>query len=532
MEDNIEFKYRVAQVLSNEFRQDDIVPVCATPKLVRSVGFSDCEIVITQKHIRNCLALEDPRSREHRHDLPIDFMDNLPRYIQTPAMILQSMTQPDSIVLVTDCKDKRDRPIVVALKNAGKGTVGGKVIDCNVVTSTYGRNGFTEFLNNSLKNNCLLYCDIKKSRDSVVSAGLRLPGLLANLDSMTIIRRYNENVNTFKQKILRNPKNYMPENYGQTLYRPDGLPFAYVDPDGRQRLIEYGTKEDGTAYVVKTSVTLSDRRTEKTEYDKYSTVTALERVSADGRETYTYSSDGFMRSSEKSVVSGVESEYSQSKSIHEKTREKREERGYYYGHTQDSWEELDEHGRTTSVKYCTYGDNENRAHAYGIKYEYDRYGNRISEIHDDGSVYKTEYYPPSVVRDMYKSYGWSDRDIYDNGINTSDKVKTETARHADGSMHIKQYTIEGEYTQSDYSPDRTLTKFRNESGETFRGKAAELALLKSQGQAPTKAEAKASTSRLKTAAKPAAPGKAVKKDKQTFCKGCNAKGGRDGGAGR
>ena len=40
---------------------------------------------------------------------------------------------------------------------------------------------------------------------------------------MTIIRRYNENVNTFKQKILRNPKNYMPENYGQTLYRPDGL---------------------------------------------------------------------------------------------------------------------------------------------------------------------------------------------------------------------------------------------------------------------------------------------------------------------
>ena len=160
------------------------------------------------------------------------------------------MTQPDSIVLVTDCKDKRDRPIVVALKNAGKGTVGGKVIDCNVVTSTYGRNGFTEFLNNSLKNNCLLYCDIKKSRDSVVSAGLRLPGLLANLDSMTIIRRYNENVNTFKQKILRNPKYYMPENYGQTLYRPDGLPFAYVDPDGRQRLIEYGTKEDGTAYEI------------------------------------------------------------------------------------------------------------------------------------------------------------------------------------------------------------------------------------------------------------------------------------------
>lgn len=532
MEDNIEFKYRVAKTLSCEQPAFDTVFVCATPELVREVGFEESEIHISQKHIRNCLASEDPSGKEHRHDLPIDFMDNLPRYIQNPAMILSSMTQPDSIVLVTDCKDKRDRPIIVALKNAGQGVKNGSVIDCNFVTSAYGKDGFSGFLNKSLQYNGLLYCDIKKSRDLVASIGLCLPEFLAKCDSMTIIRRYNENVNTFKRKSLRDPKNFLPERYGQTLYRPDGLPFAYVDPDGRQRLTEYGTKEDGTAFVVKTTVTLSDGRTEKTEYNKYGTVTALERVSADGRETYTYSSDGFMRSSEKSVVSGVESEYSQSKSIHEKTREKREERGYYYGHTQDSWEELDEHGRTTSVKYCTYGDNENRAHAYGIKYEYDRYGNRISEIHDDGSVYKTEYYPPSVVRDMYKSYGWSDRDIYDNGINTSDKVKTETARHADGSMHIKQYTIEGEYTQSDYSPDGTLTKFRNESGETFRGKAAERELLKSSGQAPTKAEAKASTSRLKTAAKPAAPGKAVKKDKQTFCKGCNAKGGRDGGAGR
>ena len=40
MEDNIEFKYRVAQVLSNEFRQDDIVPVCATPEVPLPAFFS------------------------------------------------------------------------------------------------------------------------------------------------------------------------------------------------------------------------------------------------------------------------------------------------------------------------------------------------------------------------------------------------------------------------------------------------------------------------------------------------------------
>ncbi len=532
MEDNIEFKYRVAQVLSNEFRQDDIVPVCATPELVRSVGFSDCEIVITQKHIRNCLALEDPRSREHRHDLPIDFMDNLPRYIQTPAMILQSMTQPDSIVLVTDCKDKRDRPIVVALKNAGKGTVGGKVIDCNVVTSTYGRNGFTEFLNNSLKNNCLLYCDIKKSRDSVVSAGLRLPGLLANLDSMTIIRRYNENVNTFKQKILRNPKNYMPENYGQTLYRPDGLPFAYVDPDGRQRLIEYGTKEDGTAYVVKTSVTFSDSRTEKTVYDARGRITLLERQTYDDRDSYCYSYDGYSRSSEFFAERSADV-----KSVHEKTREEREERGYYYDSTNESWQEHDERGNVIFSKSNVYGDGDKLRNSFEGKYDYDRYGNRISAAYGDGSLCKTEYYPPSMVRDYFNL----DIDDYDAGAVDHDKVKTETTKYADGSIRVKQYALDGKFYESYYSPDGKLAEFRSESGETFQGKAAERELLKSSGQAPTKADIKASTPRAKasskTTAKPATKASATTKTGKakmptTFCKGCNAKGGRDGGAER
>lgn len=535
---NESFKYRVAQVMSGEYRQDDIVQVCATPELVRSVGFSDCGIVMTQKHIRNCLALEDPRGKDHRHDLPIDFMDDLPRYIQSPAMILQSMSQPDSVVIVTNRKDKKDRPIIVALKNAGKGTVGGKVIDCNVVTSTYGRNGFTEFLNNSLKNNCLLYCDIKKSRDLVVSAGLQLPGLLANLDSMTIIRRYNENVNTFKQKFLRNPKYFEPESYGQTLYRPDGLPFAYVDPDGRQRLTEYGTKEDGTAYVTKTTVTLSDGRTEKTEYDRSGKVTALERSTADGCETYSYSS-GYTWSHETSVVHGGESEYFSGKSVHEKRREKIAERGWDHDSTKESWQEQDGRGNVILSKHNVYGDNDRLQSSSDVRYEYDRYGNRISAIYDDGSVYKTEYYPPSMVRDHF---GF-EVDDYDAGAVDHDRIKTETARYADGSIRIKQYTLEGEYTESEYSPDGKLTEFTNADGKTFQGKAAELELLKSQGQAPTKADVKAKAERSSTA-KPAAKSDAKTKaattsktgktkKPMTFCKGCNAaKGGRDGGAGR
>ena len=109
------FKDRIAQVVSGKYKDFDTVPVCATPQLIRDIGFSDGEIVMTQKHIRNCLAQEETATdKEHHHNLPIDFMDSLPQYIESPAMVLSSLTQKDSIVLVTDCKDKKDRPIIVA----------------------------------------------------------------------------------------------------------------------------------------------------------------------------------------------------------------------------------------------------------------------------------------------------------------------------------------------------------------------------------------------------------------------------------
>lgn len=237
------FKERVAQVLSGKFKEFDTVHVCVTPQLIRDIGFSDGDIVITQKHIRNCLSTEKTStSKEHHHDLPIDFMDNLPKYIESPAMVLSSLTQKDSVVLVTDCKDKKDRPIIVALKSDGIGRSNGRLISCNVLTSTYGKDSFESFLNNSIKQNGLLYFNEKRSRNLVVSAGFQLPRVLAKYDSDIIIRRFDEIVNPLPEN---NSQNYLPDKYGTMLTRPDGKPFAYADPDGRQKNYEYSKADDG-----------------------------------------------------------------------------------------------------------------------------------------------------------------------------------------------------------------------------------------------------------------------------------------------
>lgn len=510
MDNTTDFKYRVAQVLSNEYRQFDTVPVCDTPELVRSVGFSNGEIHMTQKHIRNCLAPEETGTDDERHhDLPIDFMDNLPQYIENPAMILSSLShQNGRVVLVTDCKDKKERPIIIALQNDGVGRMGGRITPCNILVSTYGRKGFADFLKRSIEangaNNGLLYWNEKKSRDLVVSAGLQLPRVLAKYDSNVIIRKFNENVNTFKQINL----DFSPDGYGDTHYRKDGKPFTYFDPDGRQKLYEYTKGRNDEDVLSSSTATFSDGRSEITRYDERGEVIGIERKDAEGRKTYVYScsQNGAQHETSYEHFGGANTHYDyddwefgtpRCKSVHEKEHKKEEGRYGYCDKFQEDWHEYDDSYNMTLAKHNEYRDNGITPEKYYCsenRFEHDRYGNVTSATYKDRdgtSVIKNSYYPPSEVSG-YFDYGI---DEYDAGAIDHNKVKTETARYPDGRISVKAYKLDGNYTESDYSPDGKLTAFRAENGETFKGKAAELALLRSSGQAPTSADVAATKAR-------------------------------------
>lgn len=492
------FKERVAQVVSGEYKNFDTVPVCVTPQLIRDIGFSDGEIVMTQKHIRNCLAQEETATdKEHHHNLPIDFMDSLPQYIESPAMVLSSLTQKDSIVLVTDCKDKKDRPIIVALKNNGIGRSNGRLISCNVLTSTYGKDSFESFINNSIKQNGVLYYDNKKSRNLVVSAGFQLPRVLAKYDSNIIIRRFDEIVNPLSENNL----DFSPDGYGTTLERPDGKPFAYADSDGRQKTYEYSKAEDGKEYLSKTTATFSDGRSEITDYGENGAVLGIERKDAEGRTTYKYSSDGIGYHAHEASYEYYDglSEYWDKyadrseelyKSVHEKTRDKVEERGYYHDTAKEGWRESDERGNITLSRYNVYGVNDAVQYTSEIRYGYDRYNNTVSEIDSDGGVYKTEYYSPSEVRD----YFCYDSEDYEAGARDYDSVKSKVSRYPDGRISVKSYSLDGKETQLDYSADGNIEHYRDTAGNSHYGFSAQAAYVKSAvGAPPTFAEVAAAS---------------------------------------
>ncbi|MDE6028742.1 MAG: hypothetical protein K2F90_00285 [Clostridiales bacterium] len=506
------FKYRVAQVMAGEYPERYNVPVCDTPELIQQVGFSGKKIVMEQKKLRRCLAPEEtaPSGVRH-HDLPIDFVDNLPHHINNPAMILSSLTHSnDSIVLVTDCKDKKDRPIIIALRDEGKrGIVDGEVVTYDKLASVYGREDFADFLERSIKangsNNGLLYYNEKKSRDLAVSAGLDLPRVLANHDPNVIIRRYNDNVNPLSQNIL----DFSPDGYGNTLKRSDGKPFAYADDDGRQKTFEYAKTLKGDVVLRSTAATFSDGRSEITEYNESGTITSIERKDAQGRTTYKYWSNGltfYKENHEESreyydgknrywddIAERYEPLY---KSVHEKERKKEDSRD----RGKESWKESDEHGNTRRIKRNEYGlGNEVVLSAHDDSYTHDEYGNVLSHSDKRGYVYVAEYYSPDEV----SSYYHFTPDDYDAGVRDYNKRKSEVHKQPDGRVSKTTYEISGEHTEVEYSASGKITRFRDVNGRSYNGQAAQLEYFKSMGgKAPTFKEVAAATNALQSSATP------------------------------
>lgn len=424
---NASFAYRIADVLSGDYPERDAVYVCNTPNLIQRIGFEPLGIYMTQQHIKLCLAPETQTiGTVHCHNLPIDFMDNLPQYIAHPAMVLSSLTHPeDSIVLVTDCLDKKQRPIIIALKNDGKGIADGRMIECNVLLSTYGRNGFNDFLMNSIKTGGLLFCDIKKSRNLVVSAGLQLPGILAKCDSTDIIRRFDEDVNPFMENLLQDPKNLLPEKYGTKEY--DGYKLLrYYDVDGRK--CEYNYDVDDVTqkpYLAFTITTFPDGSSETFCYDANGNVEAIERTDNKERITYSYECED-----------GLTHEVSESHC----------EDLVVYGHTKhgtlECWSSYNADGLETRFKNNQYDENFKIAFHDDTIIDYDENGNVVCETYRNGTQYVKQYFTYDEVMSYSRAFPYLKLDPEFESV-----IKSDLCLMLNGTVNGKIYNIDGSYAE-------------------------------------------------------------------------------------
>lgn len=189
------FPEQVDEVLAGTVNQYNALKVCDTPHLLIDLGCRQLPMLYTQHHLKNALKQKDKNHPEY-HGLTKEEIKRLPELIQAPAMVFDSLSRNDSVVIATSAVDNDNAPILVSFKPNGKGTYELEKVDSNFITSVYGKdNNFSQYIERIVESGNMLYCDMEKSQELFRVSGLQLPGCLNNLGFDKIIHQSKNIVN-------------------------------------------------------------------------------------------------------------------------------------------------------------------------------------------------------------------------------------------------------------------------------------------------------------------------------------------------
>ncbi|MCI8348671.1 MAG: hypothetical protein HFE74_04435 [Firmicutes bacterium] len=189
------FAEQVDKTLSGNLNPKNSVYVCETPAKLKQVGLSSLPMLMTQRHIRN-INSNIKNKNKNAHGINAETIKKLPEFLANPVMIMDSLSTATSngVVVVTNEVDNENRPIIVSIKPNGKGYYFAE-LDTNFITSMYGRNEFSNFIENCVDEEAFLFIDSKKSQELLARIQLQLPQRLKAFDFDTIIRKSNNVVN-------------------------------------------------------------------------------------------------------------------------------------------------------------------------------------------------------------------------------------------------------------------------------------------------------------------------------------------------
>lgn len=214
------FAEQVDEVLSSKIPFYSSLKVCNTPKILVDIGCKQLPMLYTQKHLRDALH-EKSSKNPHWHGLTIEQVKNLPVFLQEPVIVFDSLTRDDSVMMILSETDNDNLPLVVSVKPNGQGRYNLEQIDSNFITSIYGKDNFSRYIENIIKNDKLLFINKEKSQKLFERWGLQLPELTKSFGFDTIIHQsrniVNENIveekytstqSEEKENIIIKPENY------------------------------------------------------------------------------------------------------------------------------------------------------------------------------------------------------------------------------------------------------------------------------------------------------------------------------------
>lgn len=235
------FGEQINSLLSHEFDEsNNLLVLNKTPDLLQKIGLDDKKILMTVKHFRNIV---HPKGKNpHWHGLSYAQVKEAPIILEHPAIVVDSMTQSNAVIVISDLLDNDGNPIIISIATDGKGTHEYQMIPSNFLTSMYGREKFNNFITNLLKQNKILYIDNKKSHDLYKNLGLQLPSAFTQIGFDKIIQQ---------SKNIVKAQNSDRDSQGSILTEEQQKYFANSqvrDANGSLKVMYHGTGETFTVF--------------------------------------------------------------------------------------------------------------------------------------------------------------------------------------------------------------------------------------------------------------------------------------------
>lgn len=192
----------IEAVLNNELDIWESVMISPhTPAILQEIGLTDYPILMSQRHVRNCLHEKGKSSRWH--GLSKEYLSNIAEYLSNPAIIYDSLTGDESVVVVTDQVDSDKLPIIVSIKTNGSGQYEFNVISTNYLTSTYGHEHLENIIDRAIQGDDVLYVNKEKTQALEAFSSLQLLGRFSNsIEFNQIIHKSNNIVNETEELVL------------------------------------------------------------------------------------------------------------------------------------------------------------------------------------------------------------------------------------------------------------------------------------------------------------------------------------------
>lgn len=191
------FSEQVDKYIADKLPSGDFLYLGETPTVLQNLGLPNNEVILKQSKLKT-LMQESNNNTDKLHGLPIETIKKIPEAIANPLNILQSSTDENSVVIITDLADANERPIIASIEVNYDGQIGNIDFLSNRLTSAYGKNNYDRFMKTEIAKGNLLYDIDEGIIKELPATRLQSPkGISSFVDT-------NNNVSTISNSISQN----------------------------------------------------------------------------------------------------------------------------------------------------------------------------------------------------------------------------------------------------------------------------------------------------------------------------------------